>query len=148
MAFPPKQSPAAKATKHKFKTLLILRKAKTIHPRGMLLQIPVQTPEVLMAKLLRTMQAFLQQQSSGQSELNAKLKTMGESLTFLNEAMSTDDLNVSLDNTDEMSESEISQEVEDVSDNIDQLLAETPQNEYKSQTDKAAGKGKPHKTTE
>ena len=47
-----------------------------------------------------------------------------------------------------VSESEISQEVDDLSDNLDQLLAETPQNECKSQADNAAGKGKPHKTTE
>ena len=62
--------------------------------------------------------------------------------------MSTGDLNVSLDNTDEMPESEISQEVKDLSDNLDQLLAETPQNQCKSQTDNTGGKGKPHKTTE
>ena len=36
--------------------------------------------EVLMANVLGTMQAFVQQQSSGQSELKATLKTMGESL--------------------------------------------------------------------
>ena len=56
------------------------------------------------------MQAGVQQQSSGQSELNATLKTMEESLFSLNEAMSMGNLNVALGNTDEMSESEISQE--------------------------------------
>ena len=101
-----------------------------------------------MAKLSGTMQAFVQQQSSGQLELNATLTTMGGDLTSLNEAMSTADLNVSLDNTDEMSVSEIPQEVEDLSDNIDQFLAETPQKECNRRTDNAAGKGKPHKTTE
>ena len=76
-------------------------------------------------------------ETSGQAELNATLKTIEESLSSLNEAMSMGDLNVSFGNTDEMSESEISQEVEHLSDKIDQLLAETPQNE-----------GNPHKTTE
>ena len=79
-----------------------------------------------MAKLLGTMEAGVQQQSSGQSELNATLKTM--------EAMSMGDLNVSLGNTDEMSESDISQEVEDLSENIDQLLAETPQKKKEIRT--------------
>lgn len=102
-----------------------------------------------MAKLSGTMQAFVQQQSSGQSKLNATLKPMGESLAFLNEAMSVVDSSDPFDNTDEMSESEISTKVDDLSDNIDQLLAENPRNESKSQTDDAvAGKEKPHKNTE
>ena len=77
------------------------------------------------------------------------IKSMGESLTSLNEAVSGGDSSGPFNNTDEMSESEISTNVDDLSDSIDQLLAGNPQNESKSQTDDAvAGKEKLHKNTE
>ena len=79
--------------------------------------------EALMAKLLGTMQTSPQQQSNGQSELNTTLEAMGKSLTFLKEVVSASYLNAASDSTDKMSESEISQEGDDLSDNITQTLA-------------------------
>lgn len=76
-----------------------------------------------MAKLLGTMQTSPQQQSNGQSELNTTLEAMGKSLTFLKEVVSASYLNAASDSTDKMSESEISQEGDDLSDNIIQILA-------------------------
>ena len=47
-----------------------------------------------------------------------------------------------------MSESKISLEADDLSENIAQVLAESPRHESKSQRDEAMAKGKPTRTAE
>ena len=89
MAFPPKHTPAVEATKK------IVENSANITQDDASTHFSSNT-EALMAKLLGAMKVLVQEQSSGQSELNATLKTMGESLTSLNEVMSMGD--VSLDN--------------------------------------------------